>query len=969
MICPQKNRGRFLRACRAIALVAWLVPLALTAYSDVPTTQDLADSARQGDGLIQALEQEYAVKRQAILDDPKISVSEKQQKISAMDGELKKNRVQVWEKHIHPFQERIINEVNEGLSEAEKVRPTGGSELYAKDDDGNYITQRHADGRESKVYNRQFKGADLDVGTGSAKAADKLTSIMKQYGFDPENSNRYSADFMNGKFTMNVGPDKHPSGSYKHRSSVMEMGNNYETFVSISCKKVGDKCPGEKLVTVNDVNSKGMKYLHDAPVKLLGFENQDKLSNAAKSALKAIEVGEVTDKQLEKLTKDKGFTPDEFKRMLTDIKADGKSFAGVGLNEKNIADFQEIARGATDQAVENAKVEWELDKRNLQQERRMLEETFNSAKENGNPEAELEKLRSQMRGIDSALIDGQVRVDTTTQINERLKVDANTPPSATDRALRKVNDTLKNASGAAGSFVKDAGFEQATRTQGASLADAAKDVFKPGWLGAIGTGADAYKLYKCSEDPSSSARHVCYWREGSGAVFNVMSDIGVAGSAGIGLGGALGTGTAAGLVSIGAPIVVTGAAGAQVSELVGEVKGAQAAKLNEKFINYRAEERTLEVILRRETLARELLEKFKSTGDWEYLKQSQAHIARLRRAGKVSADARYTQSADLVQARAAEYAAIIAANPTKQDEFDFESNQLSAGNETDITNLQKQVANHKAAQGRNLSVDTAASSLSFNAAASAIADHKVALAQIEKNRRETAEIYAQIEESRKRREREWADFWEGLNTVASAATIATTEYIEQKREIDELVKTSTETRLIERVNEINPQQDLVAFDPCAAWKRSPADYQRCKNDPCNVYVYDQYAWQSCQANLYASSRPSGDVVPIVKSDNMREGVCNTLYDDGADEPEQYSIPVSASGRGAYVYWYQHYNKKDRARIYFNGRMIWDTGCTGDSESKELPELSGGGQVKIIIDPKCDPADSSGTKWEFKLSCP
>ena len=49
--------------------------------------------------------------------------------------------------------------------------------------------------------------------------------------------------------------------------------------------------------------------------------------------------------------------------------------------------------------------------------------------------------------------------------------------------------------------------------------------------------------------------------------------------------------------------------------------------------------------------------------------------------------------------------------------------------------------------------------------------------------------------------------------------------------------------------------------------------------------------------------------------------------------------------------------------------MWDTGCTGDSESKELPELSGGGQVKIIIDPKCDPADSSGTKWEFKLSCP
>ncbi len=101
-----------------------------------------------------------------------------------MDSELKQNRVQIWEKHIHPFQERIINEVNEGLPEAEKVRPTGGRS-FTQGRQGHYITQRHPDGRESKVYNCRFKGADLDVGTGSAKAAGKLTNIMKQYGFDP----------------------------------------------------------------------------------------------------------------------------------------------------------------------------------------------------------------------------------------------------------------------------------------------------------------------------------------------------------------------------------------------------------------------------------------------------------------------------------------------------------------------------------------------------------------------------------------------------------------------------------------------------------------------------------------------------------------------------------------------------------------------------------------------------------------
>ena len=173
---------------------------------------------------------------------------------------------------------------------------------------------------------------------------------MKDNGFDPENSNRYSADFMNGKFTINVGPDDHPSGSYKHRGRC-GYENSHGTFVSISCQKFQGKCPGGKLVEVNDVNSKGLKYLHDDPKKLLGFENQNKLGNAAKSALKALEVGEVTPEQLGEIAKGKGFAPNEFKKILEEIKEDGKSFAGVGLNKDNITDFQEMARGVTDQAV------------------------------------------------------------------------------------------------------------------------------------------------------------------------------------------------------------------------------------------------------------------------------------------------------------------------------------------------------------------------------------------------------------------------------------------------------------------------------------------------------------------------------------------------------------------------------------------------------------------------------------------
>lgn len=252
-----RNVVTLLRGCRASILTLCLLPLSLIAHASQLTTQELANSAREGEGLIRALEQEYVNKRQAILDDPSLSSSDRQRKISTMDGELKRNRVNLWAAHIHPFQERVMQEVNQNLPEAEKIRPTGGSELYARDDAGNFITEKHLDGTESKVFNRRFKGADLDVGTESPEAAAKFYQAMKDNGFDPENSNRYSADFMDGKFTLNVGPDDHPSGSYKHRASVLDMGNSYETFVSISCQRFEGDCLGRKLVTVNDVNSKG----------------------------------------------------------------------------------------------------------------------------------------------------------------------------------------------------------------------------------------------------------------------------------------------------------------------------------------------------------------------------------------------------------------------------------------------------------------------------------------------------------------------------------------------------------------------------------------------------------------------------------------------------------------------------------------------------------------------------------------
>ena len=102
---------------------------------------------------------------------------------------------------------------------------------------------------------------------------------------------------------------------------------------------------------------------------------------------------------------------------------------------------------------------------------------------------------------------------------------------------------------------------------------------------------------------------------------------------------------------------------------------------------------------------------------------------------------------------------------------------------------------------------------------------------------------------------------------------------------------------------------------------------------------------------------------------MHQGKCSTRYHEGAEAPEQYSIPIEPGFSQLYTLDYQHYDLKDRTRLYFNGRLIKDTQCSPDRGSLELPNLSAGGQIKIIIDPHCDPTDKGTTSWWFRLNCP
>ena len=104
--------------------------------------------------------------------------------------------------------------------------------------------------------------------------------------------------------------------------------------------------------------------------------------------------------------------------------------------------------------------------------------------------------------------------------------------------------------------------------------------------------------------------------------------------------------------------------------------------------------------------------------------------------------------------------------------------------------------------------------------------------------------------------------------------------------------------------------------------------------------------------------------PVVPVENKKKGKCNTLYKSGSVKPEQYTIKIPGGFYDKYTYWFQHFDAKDRARVFDGNRLIFDTGCRGKSETKALGAILSR-ELRIVIDPLCDPSDKH-TKWNLSL---
>jgi hypothetical protein len=110
--------------------------------------------------------------------------------------------------------------------------------------------------------------------------------------------------------------------------------------------------------------------------------------------------------------------------------------------------------------------------------------------------------------------------------------------------------------------------------------------------------------------------------------------------------------------------------------------------------------------------------------------------------------------------------------------------------------------------------------------------------------------------------------------------------------------------------------------------------------------------------------------PPVDPNDEHSGSCNTQYQNGSDNPEQYTIDVGRRS-GSLTFTYETYTVKDRIHIYHGGSKVFDSGCVGTKGLKSRTlTLNGSSSVfRIIVDPKCEPQETSGTAWYFTLGCP
>jgi hypothetical protein len=95
--------------------------------------------------------------------------------------------------------------------------------------------------------------------------------------------------------------------------------------------------------------------------------------------------------------------------------------------------------------------------------------------------------------------------------------------------------------------------------------------------------------------------------------------------------------------------------------------------------------------------------------------------------------------------------------------------------------------------------------------------------------------------------------------------------------------------------------------------------------------------------------------------------CNGVVHAGENTPEVHHIKLGKTS-GTLTMYFQLYDVPDRILVSYEGRLLWDTGCTGGTATGPIGSYSGRSDIlDVHVFPNC--AGAINTAWEFKVFCP
>ncbi|MDO9516405.1 MAG: hypothetical protein Q7J01_09955 [Syntrophales bacterium] len=603
------------------------------------TTEEMAQRARQGQALFNTALLERNSKVEQIMADLSKSPRAKELAVRNVQKEFLKQSREMHLKYREPFVQRVIAETNAGLPEGKKIQASLGSDIYQR----HKVTGRvQVDAKGRKILNPKHRGmqGDLDLG-GNPQAVERLEGTFDQYkhlylpetpGAAPRGvvtSNTMDApgsrDFGDVEVTINMTGEPDLPGSSAHQTRVQMDAFSKETYVSFGMRK---NQAGRSLVETNDHIKKAAKGFAGPPSALLGSKGEKPLQGMSKGTLNSIDSGTVSDTQLAKVLKESGYEGDvtAFKHQLKRLKK-GHLHQGVGLTEDNIEAFQKACRNTTDQALGNARQQFDGQKAQVQARIETYEAKIKSGELSGD---QLERHKKVSERLRNELVDSKVKIEETGLAN-KVKLEG----GSYDDYFQKNKLTI----------VTPIPPKPMTRMQ------AVKEGLKPGLMDVAGYGMSAYTVYDNINrmqkgEISQNDAVIGITTEVIDTGFGMVTDVGTAAAV-----GSIGTGTAGAVATVGAPLVVVAGAGYAVSKAVEEGLRTYEAFKVEEISEKIAKSKKEEVINTLQLQAEELLKAGEATGDWRFFAKADDIANSLERMHQVTGDDDFKKTFETVYNR------------------------------------------------------------------------------------------------------------------------------------------------------------------------------------------------------------------------------------------------------------------------------------------------------------------------------